>query len=94
MEVLIKYGTKEQQEQWLTPLMDGKIRSAFCMTEPAVASSDATNMEATAMVEGDEIVINGTKWWSTGIGHPDCKVLIFMGLTYPDASKHSRHSMY
>ncbi len=93
MEVLIKYGTKEQQDQWLTPLMEGKIRSAFCMTEPAVASSDATNMAATAVVEGDEIVINGTKWWSSGIGHPDCKVLIFMGLTNQDAPKHSRHSM-
>ena len=70
-----------------------EVRSAFCMTEPAVASSDATNMEATAVVEGDEVVLNGRKWWSTGIGHPDCKVAIFMGLTDPDAHKHRRHSM-
>src|SRR6478752_5381819 len=74
MEVLAKYGTAEQKERWLEPLLAGKVRSAFCMTEPAVASSDATNMEATAIVEGDEIVLNGTKWWSTGIGHPNCKV--------------------
>ncbi len=63
------------------------------MTEPGVASSDATNMEATAVVDGDEVVINGRKWWSTGVGHPDCKVLIFMGLTDPDADRHHRHSM-
>lgn len=93
MEVLIKYGTEEQKQKWLTPLLNGEIRSAFCMTEPAVASSDATNMEATAIVEGDEIVVNGTKWWSTGIGHPDCKILIFMGLTNPDENKYARHSM-
>ncbi len=93
MEVLMKYGTDAQREQWLGPLMDGKIRSAFCMTEPEVASSDATNMQATAALEGDEVVINGTKWWSSGIGHPDCKVIIFMGLTYPEAQKHARHSM-
>ena len=93
MEVLEKYGTKEQQEQWLKPLMAGKIRSAFCMTEPDVASSDATNMEATAVVDGDEIVLNGKKWWSTGIGHPNCEVGIFMGLTDPNAPKHQQHSM-
>jgi len=93
MEVLIKYGTEQQKEQWLKPLMDGKIRSVFCMTEPAVASSDATNMEATAIQEGDEIVINGRKWWSSNIGHPDCKIIVFMGLTYPEASRHSQHSM-
>ncbi|ASP38082.1 acyl-CoA dehydrogenase [Bacterioplanes sanyensis] len=93
MEVLEKYGTPEQQEQWLKPLMAGEIRSAFCMTEPGVASSDATNMQATAMVEGDEIVLNGRKWWSTGIGHPNCKVGIFMGLTNPDAPRHQQHSM-
>ena len=93
MEVLERYGTDAQKARWLAPLLEGRIRSAFCMTEPQVASSDATNMEATAIVEGDEIVINGRKWWSTGIGHPDCEILIFMGLTAPDAHRHSRHSM-
>ncbi|MDV3504993.1 acyl-CoA dehydrogenase family protein [Marinobacter sp. M-5] len=93
MEVLIHYGSEEQKAEWLPRLQSGEIRSAFCMTEPAVASSDATNMEATAVVEGDEVVLNGRKWWSTGTGHPDCKVAIFMGLTDPDAHKHRRHSM-
>ena len=93
MEVLIHYGSEEQKAEWLPRLLSGEIRSAFCMTEPAVASSDATNMEATAVVEGDEVVLNGRKWWSTGIGHPDCKVAIFMGLTDPNAHKHRRHSM-
>ncbi len=93
MEVLVAYGSDEQKEQWLQPLLDGRIRSTFCMTEPDVASSDATNMAATAVVEGDEIVLNGRKWWSTGIGHPDCKVLIFMGLTDPDAHRYAQHSM-
>jgi acyl-CoA dehydrogenase len=93
MEVLLRYGTAEQREQWLEPLLDGRIRSAFTMTEPGVASSDATNMEATAVLDGDEVVVNGRKWWSTGIGHPDCKILVFMGLTDPDADRHHRHSM-
>lgn len=93
MEVLEKYGSPEQQARWLGPLLNAEIRSAFCMTEPGVASSDATNMRATAVIEGDEIVLNGVKWWSTGIGHPDCKILVFMGLTYPDAPKHAQHSM-
>jgi acyl-CoA dehydrogenase len=93
MEVLVKYGTAEQCKQWLEPLLDGRIRSAFCMTEPGVASSDATNMQATAIVEGDEVVVNGRKWWSTGIGHPDCKLLIFMGLTDPTADRHAQHTM-
>jgi acyl-CoA dehydrogenase len=93
MEVLLQYGSPEQQEQWLAPLLRGEIRSAFCMTEPAVASSDATNMAATAVVKGDEVVINGRKWWSTGVGHPNCKFVIFMGLTDPDADRHRRHSM-
>lgn len=93
MEVLEKYGSPEQQEQWLKPLLAGEIRSAFCMTEPGVASSDATNMEATAIVEGDEVVLNGRKWWSTGVGHPNCKVGIFMALTNPDAPRHQQHSM-
>ncbi len=93
MEVLLKYGTDEQKTQWLEPLLDGKIRSAFTMTEPGVASSDATNMEATAVVDGDEVVVNGRKWWSTGVGHPDCKILVFMGLSDPDADRHHRHTM-
>lgn len=93
MEVLEKYGTQEQQEQWLKPLLAGEIRSAFFMTEPNVASSDATNMEATAIIEGDEVVLNGRKWWSTNIGHPNCKLGIFMGVTDPTAHKHQQHSM-
>jgi acyl-CoA dehydrogenase len=98
MEVLLKYGTQEQRDQWLEPLLDGRIRSAFTMTEPGVASSDATNMEATAVVDGDEVVINGRKWWSTGVGHPDCKIFVFMGLSQPpgadpDADRHHRHTM-
>jgi acyl-CoA dehydrogenase len=93
MEVLLKYGTPEQQQEWLVPLLDGRIRSGFAMTEPAVASSDATNMEATAVVDGDEVVINGTKWFTTGVGHPDCKILVFMGLTDPEADRHHRHTM-
>ena len=93
MEVLLRYGTPEQRDRWLDPLLDGRIRSAFAMTEPDVASSDATNMRATAAVEGDQVVINGRKWWSTGIGHPDCELLVFMGLTDPDADRHHRHTM-
>jgi acyl-CoA dehydrogenase len=93
MEVLLRYGTQEQRDTWLEPLLDGRIRSAFTMTEPGVASSDATTMEATAVVDGDEVVINGRKWWSTGVGHPDCKVFVFMGLTDPDADRHHRHTM-
>ncbi|RFF32002.1 acyl-CoA dehydrogenase family protein [Wenzhouxiangella sediminis] len=93
MEVLYHYGSDEQKAQWLKPLLAGEIRSAFCMTEPEVASADATNMQATAIVEGDEVVLNGRKWWSTGIGHPDCKVVIFMGLTDAEADRHYRHSM-
>ncbi len=93
MELLAHFGTEAQKERWLKPLLAGDIRSAFCMTEPDVASSDATNMQATAIVEGDEVVLNGRKWWSTGIGHPHCKVAIFMGLTDPTAPRHQRHSM-
>ncbi|MFI9635242.1 acyl-CoA dehydrogenase family protein [Nocardia sp. NPDC051929] len=92
-EVLLHYGSIEQRQQWLRPLLDGTIRSAFCMTEPEVASSDATNMAATAVVDGEEIVLNGRKWWSTGIGHPNCKFVIFMGLTDPEAHPYQRHSM-
>ncbi|MFC5289043.1 acyl-CoA dehydrogenase family protein [Actinokineospora guangxiensis] len=97
MEVLHLYGSQEQQDRWLTPLLEGEIRSAFCMTEPDVASSDATNMAATAIVkdgpDGGEVVLNGRKWFSTNIGHPNCRVLIFMGLTDPDAHKYQQHSM-
>jgi acyl-CoA dehydrogenase len=93
MEVLLRYGTAEQKARWLEPLLNATIRSAFCMTEPGVASSDATNMAATAIVEGDEVVVNGRKWWSTGVGHPDCKLLIFMGLTDPEAHRYARHTM-
>jgi acyl-CoA dehydrogenase len=93
MEVLLNFGDEEQQKRWLKPLLAGEIRSAFCMTEPDVASSDATNMEATAVLDGDEIVINGRKWWSTGIGHPNCEVLIFMGLSDPEADRYHQHSM-
>ncbi|GGY03054.1 acyl-CoA dehydrogenase family protein [Paludibacterium paludis] len=93
MEVLAHYGSPMQQERWLMPLLEGRIRSAFCMTEPEVASSDATNMAATVRVEGDRVVLNGRKWWSTGIGHPDCRFVIFMGLSDPQAAKHARHSM-
>lgn len=93
MEVLHKYGSEEQKERWLKPLLDGRIRSVFFMTEPDVASSDATNMQATCRVEGSEIVLNGRKWWSSGVGHPDCKVGIFMGVSDPNAPRHQRHSM-
>jgi acyl-CoA dehydrogenase len=93
MEVLLRYGTEQQRADWLEPLLDGRIRSAFCMTEPDVASSDATNMTATAVVEGDEVVVNGRKWWSTGAGNPDCRLLVFMGLTDPAADRHARHTM-
>jgi alkylation response protein AidB-like acyl-CoA dehydrogenase len=93
MEVLWHFGSDEQKQRWLMPLLEGDIRSAFCMTEPEVASSDATNMQATAVLDGDEVVLNGRKWWSTGVGHPNCKVAIFMGLTDPDAHRYSQHSM-
>ncbi|HEX2316929.1 MAG TPA: acyl-CoA dehydrogenase family protein [Thermomonospora sp.] len=93
MEVLHEFGTPEQKERWLRPLLDGEIRSAFCMTEPEVASSDATNMAATAVLDGDEVVLNGRKWFSTGIGHPRCELILFMGLTDPGAHRHQQHSI-
>ncbi|MDO9452330.1 MAG: acyl-CoA dehydrogenase family protein [Stagnimonas sp.] len=94
MEVLWKYGTPEQKAEWMTPLLAGTIRSVFFMTEPDVASSDATNMQATALLDGDEIVINGKKWWSSGVGDPRCKIGIFMGLTPNDRlGRHSQHTM-
>ena len=92
MEVLARYGTREQQEQWLAPLSRGEIRSAFLMTEPAVASSDATNIETSIRREGDEYVINGRKWWSSGAGDPRCKVAIVMGKTDTSAPRHLQQS--
>ncbi|MCK6421003.1 MAG: acyl-CoA dehydrogenase [Aquabacterium sp.] len=93
MEVLVRYGSAEQKKQWLEPLLDGRIRSGFAMTEPAVASSDATNIEARIERQGDEYVINARKWWTSGAGDPRCKVLIFMGKTDPQAPRHSQQSM-
>jgi acyl-CoA dehydrogenase len=93
MEVLDRYGTPEQQEQWLKPLLNGEIRSCFSMTEPAVASSDATNIEAAIVRDGDHYVINGRKWWSSGAGDPRCKIAIFMGKTDPKADRHKQQSM-
>jgi acyl-CoA dehydrogenase len=95
MEVLARYGTPEQQERWLKPLLEGEIRSAFCMTEPDVASSDATNIQARIerSPSGDEYVVNGRKWWSTGAGNRRCKISIFMGKTDPDAPRYEQQSM-
>jgi acyl-CoA dehydrogenase len=94
MEVLLRYGTPEQQAQWLTPLLEGEIRSAFLMTEPEVASSDATNIQCSIERKGNEYVINGRKWWSSGAGDPRCKVYIVMGKTDPDnADRHKQQSM-
>ena len=93
MEVLARYATKEQQQRWLEPLLDGNIRSAFAMTEPRVASSDATNIESSIVRDGNSYVINGRKWWTSGAGDPRCEILIFMGKTNPDAGRHSQQSM-
>jgi acyl-CoA dehydrogenase len=92
MEVLYHFGTQEQKKQWLEPLLEGKIRSAFAMTEPAVASSDATNIQTEIRRDGDEYVINGRKWWTSGIGDPRCKVMIVMGRTNPEADKYRQQS--
>jgi len=92
MEVFMRYGTKEHKQKWLKPLMNGEIRSAFLMTEPDVASSDATNIETSIKRDGDEYVINGTKWWSSGMGDPRCKIMIVMGKTDPNAPKHQAQS--
>jgi acyl-CoA dehydrogenase len=92
MEVLAEFGTEEQKERWLRPLLDGEIRSAFCMTEPDVASSDATNISTSIVRDGDEYVINGRKWWSSGALDPRCKILIVMGKTNPDADRHRQQS--
>src|SRR5690606_20053545 len=85
MELLARFGTPEQKEQWLKPLLNGEIRSCFAMTEPAVASSDATNIQSRIDQEGDHYVQNGVKWWTSGIGDPRCKVIIFMGKSDPDS---------
>jgi acyl-CoA dehydrogenase len=93
METLVRYGNKEQKETWLEPLLDGKIRSAFCMTEPAVASSDATNIQARILRDGGDYIINGDKWWASGGMDPRCRIFIFMGKTDPEAPRHKQQSM-
>ncbi|WP_077212045.1 acyl-CoA dehydrogenase family protein [Bacillus dakarensis] len=93
MELLEQFGSPEQKEKWLTPLLNGEIRSAFVMTEPAVASSDATNISAEIKRDGDEYVLNGRKWWISGVMHPKCELLIFMGKSNPNGERHKQHSM-
>jgi acyl-CoA dehydrogenase len=93
MELMAMFATDEQKQQWLQPLLDGEIRSCFSMTEPAVASSDASNIALTITADGDSYVVDGTKWWSSGAMRPECKVAIVMGVSDPDAAKYSRHSM-
>src|SRR5689334_18164679 len=93
METLVRYGTKEQQDRWLKPLLDGEIRSCFAMTEPAVASSDATNIATRIERDGDDYVINGHKWWTSGAGDPRCRIAIVMGRSNPAAPRHEQQSM-
>lgn len=93
MEVLLHHGSAAQQERWLKPLLVGEIRSAFCMSEPGVASSDPTNLAATLTVDGDELVLDGRKWWATGLGHPLCRIGLFVGVSDPAAERHRRHSL-
>lgn len=93
MEVLYHFGSDQQKEQWLQPLLDAKIKSVFSMTEPQVASSDATNIETSITPDGDSIVVNGKKWWSTGLGHAEARLAIVLGKTDPKASRHQQHSM-
>lgn len=93
MEVLARYGTAEQKERGLEPLLRGEIRSAFAMTEPGSASSDATNIQATMTRKGDDYVLNGHKWWTSGALDPRCEIIIFMGRSEPDAERHRQHSM-
>jgi acyl-CoA dehydrogenase len=93
MEVLARYATDAQRERWLVPLLEGRIRSAFAMTEPDVASSDATNIQSSIVSDGADYVINGRKWWTSGAADPRCEILIFMGKTHPEAARHSQQSM-